>query len=52
VKTLSLSFVGILLVITTVTDSANVNSITNRLLSQIIEATTTAIKTLFGAKAV
>jgi hypothetical protein len=53
VKILSLSFVGILLVATAATDSADVNSITNQLLSQIAEATTTTTTTdmSFGAKA-
>jgi hypothetical protein len=50
VKILPLSFVGILLVVTAATDSASVNSITNRLLSQIAEATTTT-DISFGAKA-
>jgi hypothetical protein len=51
VKILSLSFIGILLVATAATDSASVNSITNRLLSQIAEATTTTTDMSFGAKA-
>jgi hypothetical protein len=38
VKILSLSFIGILLVATTATNSADVNSSSNRLLSQIAEA--------------
>lgn len=49
-KTLSLSFVGILLVVTALSDSAHVNSITNPLLFQIAEATTTTDMS-FGAKA-
>lgn len=49
-KILPLSFVGILLVVTAATDSASVNSITNRLSSQIAEATTTT-DISFGAKA-
>jgi hypothetical protein len=49
VKILSLSFVGILLVITAATGSAHVNSNTNRL-SQRTEATTTT-DISFGAKA-
>jgi hypothetical protein len=52
VKILPLSFVGILLVVTAATDSASVNSITNRLSSQIAEATTTTTTDIsFGAKA-
>jgi hypothetical protein len=53
VKILSLSFIGILLVAIAATDSGDVNSITNRLLSQIAEATTTTTTTdmSFGAKA-
>jgi hypothetical protein len=51
VKILSLSFVGIVLVITAATNSADVNSITNRLLSQRTEATTTTDMS-FGATAV
>jgi hypothetical protein len=50
VKILPLSFVGILLVATAATDSAHVNSITNPLLFQIAEATTTTDMS-FGAKA-
>ena len=49
-KILPLSFVGILLVVTAATDSASVNSITNPLLFQIAEATTTT-DVSFGAKA-
>ena len=45
--------VGILLpVITVARDSTDVNSISNRLLSQRTETTTTATKTSFGAKSV
>jgi hypothetical protein len=52
VKILSLSFVGILLAVTAVTDSTHVSSITNGLSSRIAEATTTSITDIsFGAKA-
>jgi hypothetical protein len=50
VKILPLSFVGILLVATAATDSAYVNSITNPLVFEIAEATTTTDMS-FGAKA-
>jgi hypothetical protein len=51
VKILPLSFVVILLVATAATGSGDVNSITNPLLFQIAEATTTTTDMSFGAKA-